>query len=208
MGLDMTTLAEAGRRAERAAARDAGGRRDVFRLSESPSHLLRRAEQFAAEIFLKAGLSDGVTLRQTVLLAAIAEAEGASQSDLVRTTGVDRSTLAEMMARMERKGLIARSAAEDDGRAKSVSLTRDGRERLEAALPAIRQVDAALLAALPRNKRSAFRQTLLALSDAADEAHVSEITDLRQAKKVARAKKAADKSRKRGKTRKKKRGRR
>ena len=55
------------------------------------------------DIFLKAGLTDGVTLRQTVLLAAIAEKEGASQSDLVRATGVDRSTLAEMMARIVNK---------------------------------------------------------------------------------------------------------
>src|SRR5262245_30301180 len=122
----MTTLADAARRPERSAARNGGGRDGMFRLSESPSHLLRRAEQYAAETFLKAGMTDGVTLRQTVLLAAIAEEEGASQSDLVRATGVDRSTLAEMMARMERKGLISRSAAEDDGRAKSVSLTRQG----------------------------------------------------------------------------------
>ena len=123
--------------------------REVFRLSRSPSHLLRRAEQFAAELFARSELHDGVTLRQTVLLAAIAEAEGASQSDLVRTTGVDRSTLAEMMARMEKRGLIARAAAADDGRAKSVRLTADGRRRLAAVLPAIRNVDRSLLAALP-----------------------------------------------------------
>ena len=104
------TMADATRRPDRKSARDASRRREVFRLSESPSHLLRRAEQFAAETFLKAELPDSITLRQTVLLAAIAEAEGASQSSLVSATGVDRSTLAEMMARMEQKGLISRSA--------------------------------------------------------------------------------------------------
>ena len=142
--------------------------REVFRLSRSPSHLLRRAEQFATELFARSELHDGVTLRQTVLLAAIAEAEGASQSDLVRTTGVDRSTLAEMMARMEKKGLIARAASADDGRAKSVRLTNEGRRRLDAVLPAIKDVDRRLLAALPATRRAAFQTILAELAEAAD----------------------------------------
>lgn len=142
--------------------------REVFRLSQSPSHLLRRAEQFAADLFARSDLNDGVTLRQTVLMAAIAEAEGASQSDLVRITGVDRSTLAEMMARMEKRGLIARAAAADDGRAKSVRLTGEGRRRLNATLPAIRAVDRALLSALPANQRSGFQAILSELAVSAD----------------------------------------
>jgi DNA-binding MarR family transcriptional regulator len=165
------TMADATRRAERKIARNASGRREVFRLSASPSHLLRRAEQFATEIFMQAELPGGATLRQTVLLAAIAEAEGASQSDLVGATGVDRSTLAEMMARMERKGLIARSTAETDGRAKAVSLTADGRRRLNAALPAMREVDKALLAMLPKAKRAAFLDTLAKLAEAVEKQH-------------------------------------
>lgn len=193
------TMADATRRPDRKSARDASRRREVFRLSESPSHLLRRAEQFAAEIFLQAELPGAVTLRQTVLLAAIAEAEGASQSDLVGATGVDRSTLAEMMARMEQKGLISREAAEDDGRAKSVSLTNEGRRRLEAALPAMRAVDKALLAALPRNRQASFTATLAALAKAAEKQHELTEEALRSAKKEARVQKKARKRAKKGK---------
>jgi DNA-binding MarR family transcriptional regulator len=181
------TMADATRRPNRKTRRNAPGRRDVFRLSASPSHLLRRAEQFAAEIFLQAELPGGVTLRQTVLLAAIAEAEGASQSDLVGATGVDRSTLAEMMSRMERKGLIARSTAQDDGRAKSVSLTAEGRRRLNAALPAIREVDNALLAALPKAKRASFVDTLAKLAEAVEKQHALLEEMNRAAKKDAKA---------------------
>lgn len=198
----MTVRADASRRPDRKSARpsrSAGGkgaakRGPLFRLSESPSHLLRRAEQFAAEIFLKADIPDGVTLRQSVLLAAIAEADGASQSDLVSATGVDRSTLAEMMARMEQKGFIVRAAAEDDGRAKSVSLTAEGRRRLEGALPAMREVDKALLGALPAARRSAFKATLLALAGAADAMHAEAAEAPKPAKRAAKAK-AAKKAR-------------
>lgn len=200
----MTSPTDAARRSARPASL---GRGETFRLSESPAHLLRRAEQYAAEIFLRTALANGITLRQTVLLAAITEAEGASQSDLVRATGVDRSTLAEMMARMERKGLIARSAAADDGRAKSVSLTAEGRTRLEAAVPAMRKVDATLIAALPRNKRASFKQTLAALADAAGQSHVEgahadEAAAIRKDRRSAKSMKAAIKAR-RGKKKKK-----
>jgi DNA-binding MarR family transcriptional regulator len=195
----MTVRADATRRPDRKSARPAktakagkkaAKRGPVFRLSESPSHLLRRAEQFAAEIFLKAEIPDGVTLRQSVLLAAIAEADGASQSDLVSATGVDRSTLAEMMARMEQKGFIVRAAAEDDGRAKSVSLTAEGRRRLEGALPAMREVDKALLAALPAGRRSAFKSTLLTLADAANAMHAETAEAPKPTKRVTKAKPA------------------
>jgi DNA-binding MarR family transcriptional regulator len=191
----MTTLAEAAKRPEGVSSRDMPGRE--FRLSASPSHLLRRAEQYAAEIFLKAG-TDGVTLRQTVLLAAIAESEGASQSDLVMGTGIDRSTLAEMMARMEKKGLIARAASAEDGRAKSVKLTREGRARLEDALPAMRAVDNALLNTLTRNKRAGFCAALAALALAADDAQREEMSELRKERKAGKAKKRAPKAGKRG----------
>lgn len=195
----MTIRAEASRRPDRKAVR-APKRGPVFRLSESPSHMLRRAEQFAAETFLKSDLPDGVTLRQTVLLAAIAEADGASQSDLVSATGVDRSTLAEMMARMERKGFISRSAAEDDGRAKSVSITGEGRRRLEAALPAMREVDRALIAAIPADRRASFRATLVALAKSADAQNASTDEAPRPAK-AAPVKKPMMKKRKSAKKR-------
>jgi MarR family transcriptional regulator, temperature-dependent positive regulator of motility len=202
----MTTLAEAARQAERRVLRSSAGSAVGFRLSASPSHLLRRAEQFAAEIFMKAG-GDGVTLRQTVLLAAIGEAEGASQSDLVRATGIDRSTLAEMMARMEKKGLIARQAARDDGRAKSVKLTAAGRGKLAETLPSVRRVDEALIRALPKDKRASFRATLTALAIAANVAHDTEVAEIKKQKKASKLARADQKVRKKRK-RNKKRGKR
>lgn len=195
----MTGLGDADRHPD-----DEGSHPGDFRLSRSPSHLLRRAQQFASESFLQAGLSDGVTLRQSVVLAAIAEGAVGSQSDLVRATGVDRSTLADMIARMEKKGLIARSTAAEDGRAKSVQLTPAGRARLEEALPAMRQVDDALLEALPRNRRNAFRDALGVLASAADALEITEAEQARRAKKASKAAKAAAKAKAKKKRKKKK----
>ncbi|ACT57800.1 MarR family winged helix-turn-helix transcriptional regulator [Hirschia baltica] len=162
----------------------------TFKLSESPAHLLRRSQQLATEIFTDLGMADNVTLRQSVVLAAVAEKEGLSQSDLVNATGIDRSTLADMIARMETRGLVTRVAAEGDARAKSVSLTTLGREALDEAMPAMQTVDKALLHSLPKNKRKAFLSILTLLAGAADDDFdLAEVMGKRKKSKKKKSKK-------------------
>ncbi|MFC6198205.1 MarR family winged helix-turn-helix transcriptional regulator [Ponticaulis profundi] len=138
-----------------------------FSLDRSASHLLHRAQQFAAEQF--EGL-DGVdiTLRQFAVLAAVREQEGCSQSELVKTTGIDRSTLADMVQRMEKNGLIERRQAKLDARAKSVHLTEGGRTSLESAMPMVQKADEAILSMLPKNRRRAFIGILGLLANVGD----------------------------------------
>lgn len=126
-----------------------------FSLDRSASHLLHRAQQFAAEQFEGMGDAD-ITLRQFAVLAAVQEQEGCSQSDLVKTTGIDRSTLADMVSRMERKGLIERRTAALDARAKSVHMTDDGRAAISSATPVVQKADEAILSMIPKNRRRAF----------------------------------------------------
>ena len=101
---------------------------EPYRLALSPSHLLHRAEQLAAERFAQL-VGGAVTLRQFAVLAAIAESPGLSQSDLARATGVDRSTLADLMARMEKRGWVMRTPSSADGRAYAVLLPFPARGR-------------------------------------------------------------------------------
>ncbi|MEL6258948.1 MAG: MarR family transcriptional regulator [Pseudomonadota bacterium] len=141
---------------------------DGFELIRSPSHLLHRAQQLAANQSAEALKAAGVTLRQFSLLSAVEADEGTSQSQLVDKTGIDRSTLADMVARMERAGLIIRRESERDARAKAVWLTERGRQVLSDATPAVAAADAQLLSTLPKNKRAPFLSTLFALSEASD----------------------------------------
>ncbi len=160
----------------------------LFRLAESVSHLLHRAEQLAGDRFAQL-VGDGVTLRQFAVLAAISETPGLSQSDLVRATGVDRSTLADIMSRMERRGWVTRAASALDGRAHAVRLTSAGEEVLRAATNHARAADAAILDALARTKRKAFLNTLTKLSKISDEtAAKAEREARRLAKREARKK--------------------
>jgi len=135
-----------------------------FALNASPSHLLHRAQQAAADLHA-AGLGpNGLTQRQLAVLAVLAEQDGVSQSELVVRTGIDRSTLAEMVARMEAKGLTQRTKSMTDSRANSVTLTATGRAMYEEATPKLADVDAAVLARLPASKRAGFVELLTRLA--------------------------------------------
>ncbi|HYD88462.1 MAG TPA: MarR family transcriptional regulator [Vitreimonas sp.] len=164
---------------------------EAFRLATSPSHLLHRAEQLAGDRFAQL-VEDRVTLRQFAVLAAISETPGLSQSDLVRATGVDRSTVGDMMNRMERNGWITRTASESDARAHAVHLAPEGARLLAAATHHARAADAAILDALPRTKRRTFLNVLTKLAKLSDDlAEKAERDARKQAKKEARAKAAA-----------------
>jgi DNA-binding MarR family transcriptional regulator len=129
-------------------------------LDRSPSHLLHRALQRALDLYAHTAGPDSVSQRQYAVLAAVAADEGLTQSTLVRVTGIDRSTLAELVARMIGKGLLERERSSADARAKAVRLTEAGRVAMEAAAPKAAEADAALLKLLPSGKRSPFISAL------------------------------------------------
>ena len=177
----------------------------TFRLSESPGHLLHRAQQFAAERFTSSMAGAKLTQRQFAVLCATADQEGLTQTDLVKATGIDRSTLAELVARMVKNGLLIREKTAKDARANSVHLSVSGRTLLDVAMLGAMEADAAILSALPKNKRESFLKTLrrIALTlekgeEAAKKAREKEKAKKKKAKKKAKekAKKAADKARK------------
>src|ERR1700744_3540841 len=137
-------------------------------LSQSVTHLLHRVLQLALDYHAEASGPVGLTQRQFTVLAAAGAADGVSQSDLVRATGIDRSTLADLVARMISKGLLERERSATDARANTVRLSEAGRLALsEGGRPAAHS-DERLLDLLPPKKRESFVKTLTTLAAAAD----------------------------------------
>ncbi len=137
-------------------------------LSQSVTHLLHRVLQLALDYHAEASGPVGLTQRQYTVLAAAGAADGVSQSDLVRATGIDRSTLADLVARMISKGLLERERSATDARANTVRVSEAGKLALaEGGKPAARS-DQRLLELLPPKKRESFVKTLTTLASAAD----------------------------------------
>lgn len=138
-------------------------------LANSPVHLLRRCQQFATDLYTKEMGKTGLTARQFTVLQAVEQHDGASQTDLVNATGIDRSTLADMIARMTAKDLLARKRTEDDQRANTVRLTQKGAKALKSSKTAVARAESQFVEALPQGKRADFLKCLATLADAAGE---------------------------------------
>jgi DNA-binding MarR family transcriptional regulator len=94
----------------------------------------------------------------------VAENEGISQTGLVDRTGVDRSTLADIVKRLTGKGrLLQRRRTKEDARAYAVKLTEEGRKALRTAGPLARRVDDRILDALPAKQRDPFMTALASI---------------------------------------------
>lgn len=159
-------------------------------LDRSPSHLLHRALQRALDLYAHNAGPDAVSQRQYAVLAAVAADEGLTQSTLVKVTGIDRSTLAELVARMIGKGLLERERSAADARAKAVRLTEAGRIAMEAAAPRAAEADAALLKLLPSGKRNPFLSALSRIATPKAEKVKKEGKDKSEKKARKKAKKA------------------
>ena len=108
---------------------------------------------------------DGLTPRQLAVLVTVSNNEGLSQTGLVDRTGIDRSTLADIVRRMQRKGLLQRRRTKEDARAYAVKLTEEGRRVLRTAEPLAKRVDDRILDALPGKQRDQFIDGLQTIVD-------------------------------------------
>lgn len=153
-------------------------------LDRSPSHLLHRALQLALDIYAEETGTGALTQRQFAVLSAVMAKEGCTQSELVRATGIDRSTLAELVARLIGKDLLARERSTLDARANTVRLTERGRAAVQEAAPKVAQADARILALVPGAKRDAFLKTLRDMARAAGKSESGAAEEGRKARKA------------------------
>ena len=129
-------------------------------LDRSAIHLIHRAGQCATDVFQNEARESGLTARQFAVLTEVAREEGLTQTDLVERTGIDRSTLADIVARLIARSLIHRRRAKNDARAYSIKLTSQGWKALREAEPGAAAADSRLLDALPPAKREEFLDSL------------------------------------------------
>ncbi len=129
-------------------------------LMGSALHLLHRAGQRADELFTATMGENELTPRQFAVLKAVARMENPSQTALVQNTGIDRSTIADIVRRLIKKGLLQRRRTSHDARMYAVKLTPAGRDLLEAAEPAAKTTEEQLLAVLPAQQRTAMIEAL------------------------------------------------
>ena len=130
--------------------------------------LLHRASQLAEDCFARLLPGIDVTPRQVAVLAAIDKNHGASQSYICNITGVDRSTLADIVRRLMGRNLVRRKRSRSDARAYQLYVTEEGRRTLRLVSPILTSVEHELLAALRMEDRTKLIDLLCDLTAAGE----------------------------------------
>ena len=123
-------------------------------------HLLHRAGQRADGLFARHLGSDDLTPRQFMVLQAVAENEGLSQMDIMAATGIDRSSVADLVRRLVKQGLLRRRRQKRDTRLFAVRLTPEGKKALTLGAPAAAATEEALLASVLPGQRPEFLRVI------------------------------------------------
>lgn len=148
--------------------------KDVKQFSRSPSHLLKRAAQYSNHMYMGEVGKSGLTHRQFTVLLAVDANDGKSQTDLVKLTGIDRSTLADLVARLLAQGYLQRRRTKDDGRTNAIRITTVGKKMLKTAQPGADEVDRHLMSMLTASDRKQFLDCLAVLAAEMDRIEAKE----------------------------------
>lgn len=129
-------------------------------------HLIHRAEQCAILLLQDRTSEHGLTSTQIAVLSALTERAGVSQTQLCDATGIDRSTMGNVVKRLVIKGLVRRVRTRRDARTNAIQLTSHGRQAIAAVMPVANRVAEEILSVLPERGRKKFIQNLITLINA------------------------------------------
>jgi DNA-binding MarR family transcriptional regulator len=128
-------------------------------------YLIRRAQQRHVAAWGRL-VSTETSSVQFAVLAVLERLGGCSQQQLCSAVDLDRSTVADVVGRMERRGLLTRRRDPDDRRRNVTVLTADGLAELARLRPGVEAVEHELTGRLEAPERDALRAALRRLLDA------------------------------------------
>jgi DNA-binding MarR family transcriptional regulator len=104
----------------------------VWTPMRTPGHYFSRIARGMARLGDARLRALGFATAQLPVLSALADGSERLQAELARLAKVEQPTMAQLLARMERDGLIRRTPDPRDRRSSLVSLTEEARARLPA----------------------------------------------------------------------------
>jgi DNA-binding MarR family transcriptional regulator len=137
------------------AVRDAahGGMDDVY---TKPGHLIRRLQQIAVAVFAQECADHDITPVQYAALVAVRDNPGLDATRIAALVAFYRSTIGNVLERLEGKGLNERRANPDDRRVKMLKISRRGARLLDKCEPAVMRAQERMLDPLDGAERRAF----------------------------------------------------
>jgi DNA-binding MarR family transcriptional regulator len=121
-----------------------------------PGHLIRSLHQISNALFTEECGQFDLTSVQFAALFVLRAAGELDATRLAQQIAFDRSTIGDVVERLESKGWIARNGSSDDRRVKLIRLTPDGAKLLRLVEPAVKRVQERLLEQFSPPERAVF----------------------------------------------------
>jgi DNA-binding MarR family transcriptional regulator len=136
--------------------------------SQLPGHLIRRVHQVSTAYFAEECGAD-LTAVQYAALVVIGAHPDIDATRLSEAIYFDRSTIGDVLDRMEAKGWIVRESTPTDRRLKLLNLSPAGRDVQQQAAAGIRRVQQRLLAPLTPSEAKSLIRLLARIADGAED---------------------------------------
>lgn len=137
-------------------------------LSTHPGHLARRLQQ-AHSLLWGAMVSEETTSPQFAVLNALEEKPGMDQRTLSEHVHLDRSTIADLVARLAGRELLERVRDPEDGRRNVLKLTEEGRGLHRKLVTRTARMNRVFLAPLDGDERETLLRLIARVAGAAEE---------------------------------------
>jgi DNA-binding MarR family transcriptional regulator len=134
-------------------------------LGQYVGYLIRRAAQAHVAAWVRE-VSVETTSVQFGVLASLSGSQGMSQRDLCDALDLDRSTIADLVARLQRRGLVTRRRDPRDLRTNIVSLTSEGRGECDRLGPRVAEMNRTLIGCLSEVEQAEFARLLTRVLEA------------------------------------------
>ncbi len=134
----------------------------------TPGHLISLAARGFARLSEARLKPLGFGIGHLPVLVALQNGKAATQRDLARFARVEQPPMAQMLARMERDGLIQRTPDPADGRSSRIVLTKAARDGMPAAIATLFEGNRQALAGFSEGEASLLADLLTRLIENLD----------------------------------------
>ncbi len=134
-------------------------------LSESIGFLLNKAAQFIRERFESCLVARGLTAPQVGILSVVASRGSLTQREIGDVLRIDRTTMVQLIDRLEDLKLIARGDHATDRRSYAVGITAKGQAVLKSAMADATRIENEILHDLSERDRQILRRVLRAIPE-------------------------------------------
>lgn len=136
-------------------------------LSGHPGHLARRLQQ-VHYLLWNTMVSEQTTSPQFAVLNTLVASPGLDQRTVGERVGLDRSTIAEVISRLTRRGLLRKTRDPRDGRRSRLAVTDEGRAVHRELTVRTARMNEVFLAPLAPAEQTVFLDLLRRVADAAE----------------------------------------